>query len=109
MRHFFFNISSGKTREYCLIYFLIDKQNNGENNNVKLRTLVSDGAEYIFPYFKRHGYLGLFLTNISVFQFNYGKNQNLGDGKVASHDETLVAMVRCHRCDRRCRSSSNSC
>ena len=57
----------------------------------------SDDADYICAYCKRHAYVGLFLTNISVFQFNYGKNQNLGDGKVASHDETLVAMVRC-RC-----------
>jgi len=68
----------------------------------------SDGADYICAYCKRHAYVGLFLTSKTVFQFKYSTDQHLGDGKMVSHDETLVTMVECRRWDWRCHSSSNS-
>ena len=57
----------------------------------------SDGADYICAYCKRHAYVGLFLTSKTIFQFKYNTEQHLGDGKVTSHDETMVTMLRYHR------------
>ena len=67
----------------------------------------SDGADYICAYCKRHAYVGLSLTSKTVLQFKNSTKQNLGDGKVTPHDETLVTRVGCRRWNRRCHSSSN--